>query len=687
MKKLLLLITLGLSFGIPVHAAVTQGFQGGTGLSTSTAGNDGKCLTQSSSSPFLTWSIGTCGGGGGGSGSVSTSSAITINNYPFWVTAGGGLSGTSTLTNTATGIAFTSASGTNLTASGYIQSPLVFDLQGNKFVTSTAVTTSSAGTINAIPIWTSASALGNSSLSQAGGATLINGVTAIFDGGGDYIGPNILMTTANNLILQNPTSSAVLGNAIFNGGVTYYSASTSLSGAQFCAGGFIPVLSTNNTTTLTFPDLNTISASACNQGLYAGGFSLQFARNATGSTTNLTNNTSGTGESIYYAPGTPSYLLPGQEWLAIGQFENTSTIQGATGTGNNLVVKLQLYETSTITSEVISANFQGAYRRLSFSGPLSTSSAANGGLTLNNLFSSSSITATLPIVWTSGTGVISCATCLTVQSTPSSTSWVNTQILFGQLGGTATSSLTLTYSSTTDKFSVTNVSSTNITASGYIQITGNNLFDANGNKYSTSTGGGSGNVITAAASTVTLEFPYFTTTASTTLNPTSTLFSTTPGLSIATSALSNSLFNIVNSSNISTFNVSATTTPSTDYILAVQTSTATSTITTVNTFFGIASSGLPMFLGTSTSITIGGAALSAGACTSTTVVVPIALSTTTFGVDIHPQIYPGAGTDWHGYITATAAGSSTITAEVCEPVIGTPTASKYNIFIKQLTGL
>lgn len=32
-----------------------------------------------------------------GGGSVSTSSAITINNFPFWVTVGGGLSGTSTL--------------------------------------------------------------------------------------------------------------------------------------------------------------------------------------------------------------------------------------------------------------------------------------------------------------------------------------------------------------------------------------------------------------------------------------------------------------------------------------------------------------------------------------------------------------------------------------------------------------
>lgn len=38
------------------------------------------------------------GSAGGGSGSVTTSSAVTTNNFPFWVTVGGGLSGTSTLT-------------------------------------------------------------------------------------------------------------------------------------------------------------------------------------------------------------------------------------------------------------------------------------------------------------------------------------------------------------------------------------------------------------------------------------------------------------------------------------------------------------------------------------------------------------------------------------------------------------
>lgn len=45
------------------YASTLQGFQGGTGISTTTAGNVGNCLQVSSSSPFLLWTTGICGVG------------------------------------------------------------------------------------------------------------------------------------------------------------------------------------------------------------------------------------------------------------------------------------------------------------------------------------------------------------------------------------------------------------------------------------------------------------------------------------------------------------------------------------------------------------------------------------------------------------------------------------------------
>ena len=49
----------------------------------------------------------------------------------------------------------------------------------------------------------------------------------------------------------------------------------------------------------------------------------------------------------------------------------------------------------------------------------------------------------------SGNLTLACATCLTIQSLPSSTSWVNSQLLFGQLDGTATSSRNFTITTST----------------------------------------------------------------------------------------------------------------------------------------------------------------------------------------------------------------------------------------------
>src|SRR5438309_964834 len=70
--------------------------------------------------------------------------------------------------------------GGNLNASGTIT-------QNGTAVGFGTVTTSSAGTTNALPLWTSGSALGNSQLAQAAGGITDNG-TQIIDGGGNWAG-------------------------------------------------------------------------------------------------------------------------------------------------------------------------------------------------------------------------------------------------------------------------------------------------------------------------------------------------------------------------------------------------------------------------------------------------------------------------------------------------------------------
>ena len=67
MKKILFLIlgfALGIS-GVAYSASIFQGYQGGTGIGSATAGQKGQCLKVSDDSPF-TYELGACGSGGGG---------------------------------------------------------------------------------------------------------------------------------------------------------------------------------------------------------------------------------------------------------------------------------------------------------------------------------------------------------------------------------------------------------------------------------------------------------------------------------------------------------------------------------------------------------------------------------------------------------------------------------------------
>lgn len=118
-KKYLLIafILIGTFISAQVFAVTLQGYNGGTGMSTSTSANDGNCLKQASSTPFLTYNLLACGSGGGGG--VATASPAT--NFAVFQN-GSTITGTSTVvqsvanTSTAGGIDFSTATGSTITA-------------------------------------------------------------------------------------------------------------------------------------------------------------------------------------------------------------------------------------------------------------------------------------------------------------------------------------------------------------------------------------------------------------------------------------------------------------------------------------------------------------------------------------------------------------------------------------------
>lgn len=299
-------------------AATLQGFQGGTGFASSTSSTVGQYLQVASTSPFLTYQFAAASGGGG---STTTINGVQGPTFTFSIV---NTSTASSITTTTAQIflnllRYTSTSNINVSATGSIT------FVNTNFVQAT-------GTTNSIPIYTSATTLGTSSLSQIGGTTFL-GANAIFDGNGDYIGPNIFMGV---------TTTAVLGNANFQGGVQLITTSTQLSQAQFCSGGLFVVASTTGTTTITLPTMAQINSSTCGP-LWSSALNLNFLYNS--STGNVIESPSGTNEQFFYSPGTPSVLAPGQAWWIAGQFVNTSTVQGAVST--MLFVNQTIYQTST----------------------------------------------------------------------------------------------------------------------------------------------------------------------------------------------------------------------------------------------------------------------------------------------------------------------------------------------------
>lgn len=93
---------------------------------------------------------------------------------------------------------------------------------------------------------------------------------------------------------------------------------------------------------------------------------------------------------------------------------------------------------------------------------------------------------------------------------------------------------------------------------------------------------------------------------------------------------------------------------------------------TLNTAGNIFINGAPVLL-SGTSGSLGGGALAAGACASTTLTVTGA--TTSMVATLSPNTYPGDSAYWKARVSA----ANTVTLYVCEAVAGTPTASTYNV--------
>lgn len=85
----------------------------------------------------------------------------------------------------------------------------------------------------------------------------------------------------------------------------------------------------------------------------------------------------------------------------------------------------------------------------------------------------------------------------------------------------------------------------------------------------------------------------------------------------------------------------------------------------------------PLPILTNVSSAIGGGALLAGACASTTVAVTGA-ATTQVAV-ASPNTYPGDGNFWVAYVSS----ANTVTVKVCASVAATPTSSTYNVRVVQ----
>lgn len=287
------------------HGAVLQGFQGGTGISTSTSGNDNNCLQQSSSNPFLTWKIGSCGSGGSGNVVVSPTSTVLANNFPFYLA-----NGSSTISPTST----LSISGTQL-------------LQGGAFNASGTITQN-----------------GTAVMLQGGNISLLNNNSGFIT----FASSGIFTAgiTINNLVAATAT---VLTDA---SGIKYVTSTITIA-TNTAATTFDVTSSGNKSFTLTLPSSLAFytnvgfltNASITGQSpwiTWTGGNQIQFVNNG-----------------FVTAASSVTWTAP-QTFNSTTTFQATSTFASTTQiTSNNLIdASNNKYSTSTITTGTTTKSIQ-----------------------------------------------------------------------------------------------------------------------------------------------------------------------------------------------------------------------------------------------------------------------------------------------------------------------------------------
>ena len=350
----------------------------------------------------------------GGNGTVTTSSAVSANNYPFWV-SDGSLSGTSTLTVSAGDLTqlnnFFIGGTLNVTSTAKFNATTtvvgsLIDASGNKFSTSTArgtVTTSSALTANTIPLSTADGVLGNSGLTQSAGALLYNG-TQIHDGGGNMTA-NVIQSNVANVV---QAVSLVWGGTAQNVGV--YSANTVISSSSFCGVNYGVAENSTSGITITFPGLAGILQASCASTFPNQSFTL-FANNST----NTVSFIAGASETIKFAPGTPSVMQPGMTYVQNGGYATSTTGQTA------FEFQFSLYQTSTPftvsgnTASFSSSSIINASSGITQSGGVNSlaSTTITGQATTTNL----TVNQQVNIPWTTNATATTANTAITFGST------------------------------------------------------------------------------------------------------------------------------------------------------------------------------------------------------------------------------------------------------------------------------
>jgi hypothetical protein len=197
-------------------------------------------------------------------------------------------------------------------------------------------------------------------------------------------------------------------------------------------------------------------------------------------------------------------------------------------------------------------------------------------------------------------------------------------------------------------------------------------------------GSGNGNLFAPASSSIAAgATPYYPTAASTTVAVTSSVYQFPDGDTSIGTSTDCGLLCVVNASGTKTFVVATGTTNNNLFQVEYPTGTLP--------LLGVSSSGVPLFLGTSTPVAIGGASLALDACTSTTTIVPFALNTST---DIAGKTSPIVPLNqsifqWNSWISQTGANTSTVTTQVCDSLAAgsTPTSTKYLFDIERVSGM